>query len=117
MRYGEVWIGLGAFLDMWNGSPPPLKLTPMGYGGAWVGHEFALTIESLPCHLLARPTPGFKPTPMRPRPKPTPQHKPQGGGLDVFSQPTPQSKPHTPYKKLRMSRQDDACTDVHFMVG
>ncbi|MFS7989478.1 hypothetical protein Hanom_Chr11g01047381 [Helianthus anomalus] len=51
----------------------------MGYGGAWVGgHDFGLAIESLPYHLLARPTPGFKPTPMGPRPKPTPQPKPPG---------------------------------------
>ncbi|MFS7974613.1 hypothetical protein Hanom_Chr09g00870801 [Helianthus anomalus] len=37
-----------------------------------MGHEFGLAIESLPCHLLARPTPGFKPTPMGPRSKPKP---------------------------------------------
>ncbi|KAJ0695011.1 hypothetical protein HanPI659440_Chr15g0615371 [Helianthus annuus] len=43
--------------------------------------------------LLARPTPGFKPTPMGPRPNPSPR----GGGLGVFSQPTPQPKPHTPW--------------------
>ncbi|MFS7901085.1 hypothetical protein Hanom_Chr00s167780g01827481 [Helianthus anomalus] len=80
---------------MWNGNPPPLKPTSIGYGGAWVrglgwGHEFALAFESLPCHLLARPTPGFKLTP---------QPKPRGGCLGVFSQPTPQPKPHTPQPK------------------
>ncbi|MFS8019565.1 hypothetical protein Hanom_Chr15g01405251 [Helianthus anomalus] len=70
------------------GAPPPLKPTPMGYGGAWVGgHEFGLAIESLPCHLLARPRSGFKPTPMGPRPKPTPQPKPPGWWLGRF-QPT-----------------------------
>ncbi|MFS8033400.1 hypothetical protein Hanom_Chr17g01569121 [Helianthus anomalus] len=42
--------------------------------------------------LLVRPTPGFKPTPMGPRSNPSPR----GGGLGVFSQPTPQPKPHTP---------------------
>ncbi|MFS7974812.1 hypothetical protein Hanom_Chr10g00873111 [Helianthus anomalus] len=61
---------------------------------AWVrGHEFSLATESLSCHLLARPTPGFKPTPMEvtpkthapgvvawtfsanPRPNPSPIHK------------------------------------------
>ncbi|MFS8004140.1 hypothetical protein Hanom_Chr13g01222181 [Helianthus anomalus] len=41
--------------------------------------------------LLARPTPGFKLALMGPRHKPTPL----GGGLGVFSQPTPQRKPHT----------------------
>ncbi|MFS8027262.1 hypothetical protein Hanom_Chr16g01496601 [Helianthus anomalus] len=65
----------------------------MGYGGAWVGgHGFALAIESLPCHLLARPTPAFKPTPIEPCPNPRPNPSPRGGGLGVFSQP----KPHTP---------------------
>ncbi|MFS7915184.1 hypothetical protein Hanom_Chr02g00162321 [Helianthus anomalus] len=77
MGYGRVWVG--AFVDTWNGSPPTLKPTPMGYGGGlgW-GHEFALAIESLPCHLLARLTPGFKPTP---------QPKPPGWWLERF-QPT-----------------------------
>ncbi|KAJ0495092.1 hypothetical protein HanIR_Chr12g0604981 [Helianthus annuus] len=92
MGYGGVWVG--ALVDTWNGGPPPLKPTPMGYGGAWVGgHEFGLAIESLPCHLLARPTPGFKPTPIGATPNPSPW----GGGLGVFSQPTPQPKPHTPW--------------------
>ena len=71
MGYSGAWVG--ALVDTWNGSPPPLKPKPMGYGGAWVGgHEFGLAIESLPCHLLARPTPGFKPTPMHAQnPRPT----------------------------------------------
>ncbi|MFS7909450.1 hypothetical protein Hanom_Chr01g00094741 [Helianthus anomalus] len=68
----------------------------MGYGGAWVGgHEFGLAIESLPCHLLARPTLGFKLTPMGPRLDPHPNPSPRGDGLGVFSQPTVQ--PKTPY--------------------
>ncbi|MFS8007707.1 hypothetical protein Hanom_Chr14g01264201 [Helianthus anomalus] len=41
--------------------------------------------------LLACPTPGFKPKPQGPRLNPSPR----GGGLGVFSQPTPQPKPHT----------------------
>ncbi|MFS7931276.1 hypothetical protein Hanom_Chr04g00354081 [Helianthus anomalus] len=52
-------------------------------GLGW-GHEFALAIESLPCHLLARPTPGFKPTTMGPHPKPTPQPKPPKWWLGRF---------------------------------
>ncbi|MFS7998704.1 hypothetical protein Hanom_Chr12g01157061 [Helianthus anomalus] len=70
----------GALVDTWNGSPPHhSNLRPWGMVGAWVGgHEFGFTIESLPCHLLARPTPDFKPTPMGPRPKLTPQPKPPG---------------------------------------
>ncbi|MFS7926254.1 hypothetical protein Hanom_Chr04g00294931 [Helianthus anomalus] len=68
--------------------------------GAWVrGHEFGLAIESLPCHLLARPTSGFKLTPMGPRPNPHPNPSPQGGGFGVFSQPTPQPKPQAPSRK------------------
>ncbi|MFS7902140.1 hypothetical protein Hanom_Chr01g00007721 [Helianthus anomalus] len=86
MRYGGTWFE--TFVDTWNGSPPPLKLTPHGvWGGLGWGHEFALAIESLPCHLLARPTLGFKPTPMGPRPKPTSQPKPPGWWLGRF-QPT-----------------------------
>ncbi|MFS8009470.1 hypothetical protein Hanom_Chr14g01285121 [Helianthus anomalus] len=70
-------------------APPPLKPTSMGYGGTWLGslglgHEFGLAIESMSCHLLARPTPGFKPTPMGPRPKPTPQPKPPEWCLGRF---------------------------------
>ncbi|MFS7918883.1 hypothetical protein Hanom_Chr03g00206411 [Helianthus anomalus] len=42
----------------------------MGYGGAWVGGmSLVLAIESPPCHLTS-PTPGFKLTPMGPRPIP-----------------------------------------------
>ncbi|MFS7965989.1 hypothetical protein Hanom_Chr09g00768571 [Helianthus anomalus] len=48
------------------GAPPPLKPTPMGYGGAWVeglgwGHEFGLTIESTPCHLTSPTSPTSSP--------------------------------------------------------
>ncbi|MFS8033980.1 hypothetical protein Hanom_Chr17g01575861 [Helianthus anomalus] len=44
---------------------------------------------------LARPMPGFKPTPMGPRPNPTPQPKPPGWWLGRF-QPThaPTQAPH-----------------------
>ncbi|KAF5806767.1 hypothetical protein HanXRQr2_Chr05g0225451 [Helianthus annuus] len=63
----------------------------MGYGGAWVGgHEFGLAIESLPCHLLARPTPSFKPMPMGATPKTHAQPKSPEWWLGRF-QPT-----HTP---------------------
>ncbi|MFS7952710.1 hypothetical protein Hanom_Chr07g00610121 [Helianthus anomalus] len=70
----------------------------MGYGEAWVedlgcGHEFAVATESLTCHLLARPTPGFKPTPMGSRPNPRPNPSNRDNSLDVFSQPKP--KPHS----------------------
>ncbi|MFS8000844.1 hypothetical protein Hanom_Chr13g01183321 [Helianthus anomalus] len=89
MGYGGVWVV--AFVDTWNGSPPPLKPTPMGYGGAWVG-GMSLVWPLRARHvtllaLLARPTPGFKPTPMGLRPKPTPQPKPPGWWLGRF-QPT-----------------------------
>ncbi|KAJ0946665.1 hypothetical protein HanRHA438_Chr01g0006461 [Helianthus annuus] len=82
------------------GAPSPLKSTPMGYGGAWVGglgwgHEFGLAIESLPCHLLARPTSGFKPTPIGPRPNPRPNPNPRWW-LGRF-QPTQPPPPPTPY--------------------
>ncbi|MFS7918652.1 hypothetical protein Hanom_Chr03g00203641 [Helianthus anomalus] len=92
-----VGLELGHLLTRGMGAPPSLKPTTMGYGGGldW-GHEFALAIESLPCHLLARPTPGFKPTSMGPRPNPRPNPSPRGGCLGIFSQPTPQPKPHTP---------------------
>ncbi|MFS7925622.1 hypothetical protein Hanom_Chr04g00287211 [Helianthus anomalus] len=79
--WGMVGLGLGHWLTRGMGvpHPPPLKPTPMGYGGAWVGgHEFGLAIESLPCHLLAHLTPGFKPTPMGATPKTHAQPKPPG---------------------------------------
>ncbi|MFS7937996.1 hypothetical protein Hanom_Chr05g00434361 [Helianthus anomalus] len=64
--------------------------------GAWVGrYEFSLAIESLPCHLLARPTPGFKPTPMGATPKTHAQPKPPGWWLGRF-QPTHAQTP-APY--------------------
>ncbi|MFS7905677.1 hypothetical protein Hanom_Chr01g00050501 [Helianthus anomalus] len=67
------------------GAPPPLKLTLMEYGGAWVGGmSFGLAIESPPCHLTS-PMPGFKSTPMGPRPKPTPKPKPPGWCLGRFT--------------------------------
>ncbi|MFS7973529.1 hypothetical protein Hanom_Chr09g00857621 [Helianthus anomalus] len=85
---GLGWVWVVAFVDTWNGSPSPLKPTPIGYGGAWVGgHEFALAIESLSCHLLACPTPGFKPTPMGSRPDPRPNPSPRGNGLGVLAKP------------------------------
>ncbi|MFS7982290.1 hypothetical protein Hanom_Chr10g00961071 [Helianthus anomalus] len=65
----------------------------MGYGGAWGvgwGHEFGLAIHSPPCHLLARPTPGFKPTPMGPRPNPCPPGMVTWG---FFPNPRPNSRP------------------------
>ncbi|MFS7953912.1 hypothetical protein Hanom_Chr07g00624161 [Helianthus anomalus] len=87
-------LGLGHWLTRGMGAPPPLKPTPMGYGGAWVGglglgawvggHEFGLAIESLPCHLLARLTPGFKPTPMGVTPKTHSKPKPPGWWLGRF---------------------------------
>ncbi|MFS7939533.1 hypothetical protein Hanom_Chr05g00452881 [Helianthus anomalus] len=84
-----VGLGLGHWLTRGMGAPPPLKPTPMGYGGAWVGGlGFGLAIESPPCHLtspLACPTPGFKPTPMGSRPKPTPKQKPSGWCLGRFT--------------------------------
>ncbi|MFS7923484.1 hypothetical protein Hanom_Chr03g00261231 [Helianthus anomalus] len=80
-----VGLGLWHWLTRGMGAPLPLKPTPMGYGGAWVGGmSFGLAIESPPCHLtspLARTTPGFKPTPMGPRPKP----KPPGWCLGRFT--------------------------------
>ncbi|MFS7973762.1 hypothetical protein Hanom_Chr09g00860491 [Helianthus anomalus] len=92
MGYGGAWVG--AFVDTWNGSPHHSNPRPWGMVGAWVGglswgHEFALAIESLPCHLLARPTPGFKPTPMGPHPNPRLNPSPWDGDFGVFSQPTP----------------------------
>ncbi|MFS7995378.1 hypothetical protein Hanom_Chr12g01117221 [Helianthus anomalus] len=75
-----VGIWLRHWLTRGMGAPSPLKPTPMGYGEAWVrGHEFGFMVWPLRARhvtLLARPTPGFKPTPMGPRPKPTP-HTPQ----------------------------------------
>ncbi|MFS7891675.1 hypothetical protein Hanom_Chr00s000369g01638931 [Helianthus anomalus] len=86
MGYRGAWVD--ELVDTWNGSPLPLKPTSMGYGVAWVaGHELGLAIESLPCHLLARPTPGFKPTPMGATPKTHAQPKSPGWWLGRF-QPT-----------------------------
>ncbi|MFS7938839.1 hypothetical protein Hanom_Chr05g00444481 [Helianthus anomalus] len=40
------------------GAPLPLKPTPIGYGGAWVGGlGFGLAIESPPCHLTSPTSP------------------------------------------------------------
>ncbi|MFS7984967.1 hypothetical protein Hanom_Chr11g00992861 [Helianthus anomalus] len=51
-------LGLGHWLTRGMGAPPPLKPTPMGYGGAWVGGmSFGLAIESLPCHLTSPTSP------------------------------------------------------------
>ncbi|MFS7953658.1 hypothetical protein Hanom_Chr07g00621231 [Helianthus anomalus] len=61
-----VGLGLGLELGHWltrgMGAPPPLKPTPMGYGGAWVGGlgggmSFGLAIESPPCHLTSPTSP------------------------------------------------------------
>ncbi|MFS7925641.1 hypothetical protein Hanom_Chr04g00287441 [Helianthus anomalus] len=79
MGYGGAWVG--ALVDTWNGSPPPTTTQTHAHGVWWGlgwGHEFGLAIESLPCHLLARPTPGFKPTPMGATPKTHAQPKPPG---------------------------------------
>ncbi|MFS8002380.1 hypothetical protein Hanom_Chr13g01201421 [Helianthus anomalus] len=96
MRYGGVWVGtwVKTLVDMWNRPPPPPPPPPPStttqihahrvWWGLGLGHEFGLAIESLPCHLLARLTPGFKPTPMGPRPKPTSQPKPPGWRLGRF---------------------------------
>ncbi|MFS7902101.1 hypothetical protein Hanom_Chr01g00007281 [Helianthus anomalus] len=49
-----VGLGLGHWLTRGMGAPPPLKPTPMGYGGALVGGmSFGLAIESLSCHLTS----------------------------------------------------------------
>ncbi|MFS7907962.1 hypothetical protein Hanom_Chr01g00077631 [Helianthus anomalus] len=92
-----VGLGLGHLLTRGMGAPPPHPTPPtiqthahgVWWGLGW-GHEFGLAIESLPCHLLARPTPGFKLTPMGATPKLTPQPKLPGWWLGRF-QPT-----HTP---------------------
>ncbi|MFS7932543.1 hypothetical protein Hanom_Chr04g00369071 [Helianthus anomalus] len=86
-----VGLGLGHLLTRGMGAPSPLKPTPMGYGGAWIG-GMSLVWPLRARHvtllaLLARPTPGLKPTPMEPRPKPTPKPKPPGWWLGRF-QPT-----------------------------
>ncbi|MFS8017045.1 hypothetical protein Hanom_Chr15g01375651 [Helianthus anomalus] len=87
-------FGLGHLLTRGMGVPPPLKPTPMGYGGAWVGGmSLVWPLRARHVTLLARPTPGFKPTPMGPRPNPSPRDD----GLGVLPQPTPQPKPHTPW--------------------
>ncbi|MFS7993907.1 hypothetical protein Hanom_Chr12g01099721 [Helianthus anomalus] len=76
-NYGGAWVGVLLIRGM--GVPPPLKLMPMGYGGAWVGGMSLIwPLRTRHVTLLARPTPGFKPTSMGPRPKPTAQPKPSG---------------------------------------
>ncbi|MFS7933581.1 hypothetical protein Hanom_Chr04g00381551 [Helianthus anomalus] len=88
-----VELGLVYWLTRGMGAPPPLKLTPMRYNGAWVGGmSLVWPLRAHHVTLLARPTPGFKPTPMGPRPN----LSLRGGGLGVFSEPTPQLKPHIP---------------------
>ncbi|MFS7976349.1 hypothetical protein Hanom_Chr10g00891451 [Helianthus anomalus] len=67
MGYGGVWVGLGFglghLLTYGMGAPHHSNPRPWGMVGLGLGgHEFALDIESLPCHLLARPTPQPKPT-------------------------------------------------------
>ncbi|MFS8024820.1 hypothetical protein Hanom_Chr16g01467871 [Helianthus anomalus] len=53
-----VRLGLGHWLTRGMGAPLPLKPTPMGYGGAWVGgHKFGLDIESPSCHLTSPTSP------------------------------------------------------------
>ncbi|MFS8003825.1 hypothetical protein Hanom_Chr13g01218451 [Helianthus anomalus] len=73
------------------GALPPLKPMPIGYGGALVG-GMSLVWQLRARHVillapLARPTPGFKPTPMGPRPK----SKPPGCFLGRFP------STHAPY--------------------
>ncbi|MFS7978161.1 hypothetical protein Hanom_Chr10g00912341 [Helianthus anomalus] len=70
MGYGGASVG--ELVDTWNESPHHSNPRPWVWWGLGWGHEFGLAIESLPCHLLARPTPGFKLTPMGPRPNPSP---------------------------------------------
>ncbi|MFS8034632.1 hypothetical protein Hanom_Chr17g01583401 [Helianthus anomalus] len=114
-----VGLGLGHWLTRGMGAPPPLKPMPTGYGGAWVG-GMSLVWPWRARHvtllaLLARPTPGFKPTPMGPRPNPSPR----GGGLGVFSQPTPQPKPHTPQPNSphTFTLNSLTCPLLHFTDG
>ncbi|MFS7899511.1 hypothetical protein Hanom_Chr00s062333g01785571 [Helianthus anomalus] len=67
-------LGLGLRLTRGMRASPPLKPTPMGYGGAWVGGmSLVWALRARHVTLLARPTPGFKPTPMGPRPNPSPR--------------------------------------------
>ncbi|MFS7956412.1 hypothetical protein Hanom_Chr07g00654351 [Helianthus anomalus] len=92
-----VGLGLGHWLTREMEAPPPLKPMLMGYGGAWVegmSLVWPLRVRHVTLlAILARLTPGFKPTPIGARPNPSPR----GGDLGVFSQPTPQPKPHTPW--------------------
>ncbi|MFS7950914.1 hypothetical protein Hanom_Chr07g00588811 [Helianthus anomalus] len=92
----RLGLGLGHWLTRGIGAPHHSNPRPWGMVGLGLGHEFGLAIESLPCHLLARPTPGFKPTPMGATPNPSPR----GGDLGVLPQPTPKSPPHTPRPKI-----------------
>ncbi|MFS8002195.1 hypothetical protein Hanom_Chr13g01199241 [Helianthus anomalus] len=79
-----VGLRLGYWLISGMGAPPPLKLMPMGYGRAWVGGmSLVWPLRARNVTLLARPTPGFKPTPNGA----TPQPKPAGWWLGRF-QPT-----------------------------
>ncbi|MFS7966671.1 hypothetical protein Hanom_Chr09g00776531 [Helianthus anomalus] len=88
-----VGLELGHWLTRGIGAPPPLKPTPMGYGGAWVG-GMSLVWPLRARHvtllaLLARPTPGFKRMPMGPRPNPSPR----GDAMGVYPQLTPNPSP------------------------
>ncbi|MFS8006412.1 hypothetical protein Hanom_Chr14g01248891 [Helianthus anomalus] len=93
-------------LELWHWltremrAPSPLKPTPMGYGGVWVG-GMSLVWPLRARHvtllaLLARPTPGFKPTPIGPRTKPTPQPKPPRWWLGRFQPTRTPTHAHTP---------------------
>ncbi|MFS7995078.1 hypothetical protein Hanom_Chr12g01113831 [Helianthus anomalus] len=95
--WGMVRLGLGHWLTRGMRAPPPLKPTPMGYGGAWVrglgwGHEFGLAIESPPCHLTSPTSPTSNPRQWTHAQNPRPNPSPRGSGSGVFTQPNP----HTP---------------------